>query len=665
MRSRGTWFIAATTLTLPSIAQGADKPWTEHPWSDDLESFVGTFMNATRRLDDAMTTCKSWSSTPVHSMNIDLLCVGDGECDLSNFGGPKETNHYDEEDLRSFTLRTCEVRGETMNGEGGTWQVTRLGPFTTQGGMETIHVSGWPLALMANWKVGWQIPEFTFAVREMGDDGQGHGAQLHMPDFHLHHLNQMVNNPSLAEDKQWWAPTTGGDASTGIFGITSDFECDYSETNPRIQCTSDMFYQAMPPGYAWHVMPDDLVNLGLLTLLTQDMRSVGSEPLSWNFEFSVLRVNDDPSSIETTKPRRKTAHKLTFGQDIHKTNSPFNTQLLEEGHAGMNWWESSWPYDGQLLTHRVHTHPYADELWVIAGNLSSCGLDVDRLGLNGGNTGEPTYSPQALSLPATTTGGEVLGTLDEAKAYVLRHLNSATSASGEESAPRIICRHKLTNTSLQGMVMNLKDLHACNSIDWSFKKGEQFTNVAFNYAPPDAFNEHYIWSIFVHYDEYDDYATRKIDEYYATHDKKDDFLETKQGGELEVEGREGGLGPQQDKEEVLCPRSCAESGVGGLGESGGVYGGERSLSTCDEINSRAGRVKGVCDKAGFALHGVHSCVCTGCTCYHENEQASESNTDGGSSSAASSVAETLVKTPSKDNGQPWTPLGAIVDFFLF
>jgi hypothetical protein len=42
-------------------------------------------------------------------MNIDLLCVGDGECDLSNFGGPKETNHYDEEDLRSFTLRTCEV----------------------------------------------------------------------------------------------------------------------------------------------------------------------------------------------------------------------------------------------------------------------------------------------------------------------------------------------------------------------------------------------------------------------------------------------------------------------------------------------------------------------------------------------------------------------------
>jgi hypothetical protein len=328
-----------------------------------------------------------------------------------------------------------------------------------------------------------------------------------MPDFHFHHLNQYTHEPeeegkSWAGSK-WWRESTGGDASSGLFTVTSDLECDFMSADPG-GCGIDFYYSALPEGYAYFVLPEHQTTEGLITSFIQDLRPVNSPPVLWNVEIAAFRV--DPG-------KRRAAYQILFGQDSVETYSRFKTQKLPAGRASLNWFQTSWPSDGKVLFDKVHTHSYAAEMWLVSGSLEDCGLSSGKK--ENISKASRTYAVDASPLPMLGQGGENIASLEDARSYILK--NMARTGKG------FVCKHTFTNiTDEDGrkeMVLNVRDKMRCNSLHYVFKKGEPLTTIAFSFAPPadeypQGFQSHSIWAPFLYLAEYDDFVASELQKHY-------------------------------------------------------------------------------------------------------------------------------------------------------
>jgi hypothetical protein len=435
-------------------------------------------------------------------MKVQKICPGNGKClsneDMSLLDSSKsQPMHTD----GVVFLNICESPGVAYDGENGTWHIMHIGPFETRGGIESITADGWPLG--AAWEVGWAFTEWAASVRST------HGGEnLKMPDFHLHHLNQFTKPPreggKLWAGNKWWREAGCGDASSGLFTVANDLECDFKTSTEGSGCGTDFYYNALPEGYAYFVLPEHQTTEGRLTSFVQDLRPIGSPPLQWNIEIAALRVDT---------AHRRAAYKVFFGQDRAETYSRFQTQKLPAGFESLNWFQTHWPSDGKVLFGKVHTHGFAAEMWIIAGKLEDCGLSEIYVKANPLSSSQ-TYAVDARPLPMQVKNGKNISTLEDARSYI--HHNIARTGK------QIVCKYKFKNVTDAGgntiMVLNVKDTMLCNSMNFTFEKGEPVTCIAFSYAPPadlypKGFQAHFIWTPFIYLSEYDEFAREELQWY--------------------------------------------------------------------------------------------------------------------------------------------------------
>lgn len=441
----------------------------------------------------------TWDSSPIPpSLDVLKVCPGDGVCLTSE--GPYLVNSSKIQQMPTdalMILDTCKAPGVSYNGENGTWHIMHIGPFESRGGIETFTAEGWPLA--AAWEVGWAITEWAVSVRSTPE-----GERLKMPDFHVHHLSQYTHPPKdggkIWEGNQWWREAGAGDASSGLYINAADLECNFMSSSKAGGCGQDFFYNALPEGYAYFVLPEHQTSEGVLTAFIQDQRPVGSPPRQWHIEIAALRV--DPG-------HRRAAYKMTFGQDRSETYSQFQTQKIPTGRESLNWFQAVWPSDGEILFEKVHTHIFAADMWVVAGRLEDCGLGNATETVN--SPASHMYAPDAIPLPMRVPSGEVLSTLEDARSYISQNI--------ARSGKQVVCKYTFKNVTdavgRTAMVINVADKMRCDSLRYPFKKGEPLTFVASSYAPPvdlypEGIQAHFIWSSFVHLTEFDDFAKKEL-----------------------------------------------------------------------------------------------------------------------------------------------------------
>jgi len=205
-------------------------------------------------------------------------------------------------------------------------------------------------------------------------------------------------------------------------------------------CGQDFFYNVLPEGYAYFVLPEDQTTEGLLTAFIQDQRPVGSLPRQWSIELAVLRV--DPA-------HRRAASKMIFGQDRSKTYTQYQTQKIQAGRESLDWFQAMWPSDGEILFTNVHTHIFAADMWVIAGRLEDCGLN---------SVASHMYASDAIALPMKDKSGKTISTLEDARTHISQNL--------ARTGTRIICNYNLKNVTdavgRTAMVLNVKDRVLCD-----------------------------------------------------------------------------------------------------------------------------------------------------------------------------------------------------------